>query len=80
METLFDGYRALSEGKYHTEGDKFFLEPSKGDVQGAGPRAEEIKGQLMQGARVTYKMYGPNSLRLGLDDSPLIISKVSPNP
>jgi hypothetical protein len=80
METLFDGYRAVSEGNYHTEGDKFFLEPRTGDVQGAGPRTEEIKGQLMQGARVTYKMYGPNSFRLGLEDPPLIISKVSPNP
>jgi hypothetical protein len=80
METLFDGYRAQVEGKYHFEGSKLFLDPSHTDVQGAGTRLQEIKGMVSQPARVTVQFYSPHSFRVGVDDPPLVVNKMSPNP
>jgi hypothetical protein len=80
FDSLFDGYMSHVDGKYHFEGKMLFLDPSGSNVQGAGPRVEEMKAQLAQSSRLTFQMYTPGSFRLGKEDPPLVVSKVSPNP
>jgi hypothetical protein len=80
LDALYDGYNAHAEGAYHIEGDKLFLDPSSSSVQGSGPRTEEIRSQLAQPSRVTIKFQGPATFRLGLEDPPLMVHKVAPQP
>lgn len=80
LETLFDGYKADVSGKYHFENGMLYLDPSSADVQGAGPRVEEIRASLNQSSRLYYQIYSPGSFRLGAQEPPLVLSKMSPNP
>jgi hypothetical protein len=80
METLFEGYRAEVKGTYDVSGNRLNLNPSASDVQGTGPRADEIKGVLMQPSKVTIAMQSPNTFRLGLEEPPLILNRVAPDP
>ena len=80
METLFDGYKAEAKGTYELSGNRLNLNPATSDVQGAGPRVEEIKGMLMQPSKVTITMQSPSTFRLGLEEPPLIVNRVAPDP
>jgi hypothetical protein len=80
LETLFDGYKADVSGKYHFENRMFYMDPEAVDVQGAGPRLEEIKASLNQSSRLYYEIHSPASIRLGAQEPPLMLSKTNPNP
>lgn len=80
LESLYDGMHAVSNGKYRMEGQQLILEPASYDIQGSNPRAEEYRAKMMQGARVTVKMNGPDSFQLGLDMPPLMLHRMSKQP
>lgn len=80
LEIFYDGMHATSNGKYRFEGKQLCLDPENFDFQGSNPNAEQYRSKMMQGARVTVQMYSPASFRLGLEEPPLIVSKVSPEP
>jgi hypothetical protein len=80
LETLFDGYRAQVEGKYSFEGGQMHLDPSSVNVEGAGPRIDEIRASLNQPSRLYYRMNGPHSFQMGAQQPPLILSRMSKDP
>lgn len=80
LDTLFDGMHAHVDGKYHFEGGMIYLDPSASSAEGANPRAEEVRASLAQSSRLYYKMNSPHSFRLGAQEPPLILSRMSKDP
>jgi|GEM_PF-7134101 len=82
LEIMYDGMHAISNGKYHIEGKQLFLDPTdfNFDNPANNPLADQYKSKMMEGARVTIQMYSPMSFRLGLDEPPLIVQKIRPEP
>jgi hypothetical protein len=84
MESIVDGLKEDASGKYRLEGNNLVLEFTQADVQGPDERnaqKEQLKGMLLQGARVPIRWNGPASFTILLrNDPPLMVTKADPNP
>lgn len=80
MENIYAGTRAVVEGKYSTAGGKLSLNPEKSNVEGVEPEASNIKSVIMQPSRVTLTQKGPNVYQIGLQEPPLVMTRMSKDP
>ena len=80
VENLYAGTHAVVEGTYSVEGGKLNMVPTKSDVQGDGPQADQIRSIIMQPSRVTMIFQSPGNFQLGKDIPPLMVHRMSPTP
>lgn len=80
FEVLTAGCRGLVSGKYKFVGQQLELDPENAHVDGPQPVAGDMQASLNQVSRVTMQMQSPATFRLGLEEPPLILHKMSPNP
>lgn len=80
LDSMFEGYQSHVDGKYHFDGGMLYLDPTNADVKGFGPRIDEMKSTLAQSSRLYYQIYSPDQFRLGKQDPPLVLSRMSRNP